>query len=55
MTEGNTKGRDNASAFSALRGQVSRHWHVRMLHVREPGGVAFDHGSGGPHREDEES
>ena len=34
--EGNTNGRVIASARSARRGR--RHWHVRKLLVREPGG-----------------
>jgi hypothetical protein len=34
--EGNTNGRVSASARSARRGR--RHWHVRKLLVREPGG-----------------
>ena len=35
LTEGNTDGRDNASAQTAQRGL--RHWHVRTLFAREPG------------------
>src|SRR6202048_4221524 len=35
LTEGNTDGRDNASAQTARRGR--RHWHVRTLFAREPG------------------
>src|SRR3979490_1869381 len=35
LTEGNTDGRDNASARTARRGL--RHWHVRTLFAREPG------------------
>src|SRR5437660_12530439 len=35
VTEGNTDGRDNASAQAARRGL--RHWHVRTLFAREPG------------------
>src|SRR5712675_1247895 len=35
LTEGNTDGRDNASAQTARRGL--RHWHVRTLFAREPG------------------
>src|SRR5580698_569044 len=35
VTEGNTDGRDNASAQTARRGL--RHWHVRTLFAREPG------------------
>ena len=37
--EGNTEGRDIASAPTARRGR--RPWHVRMLFAREPGGLAF--------------
>ena len=35
LTEGNTDGRDIASAQTAQRGR--RHWHVRTLFAREPG------------------
>ena len=35
VTEGNTDGRDNASAQTARRGL--RHWHVRTLLAWEPG------------------
>ena len=35
VTEGNTDGRDNASAQTARRGL--RHWHVRTLFARKPG------------------
>src|ERR1017187_6951419 len=35
LTEGNTDGRDSASAQTARRGL--RHWHVRTLFAREPG------------------
>src|ERR1700720_1887912 len=35
VTEGNTDGRDIASAQTARRGL--RHWHVRTLLAREPG------------------
>ena len=35
LTEGNTDGRDIASAQTARRGR--RHWHVRKLLAREPG------------------
>ena len=35
VTEGNTDGRDNASAQTARRGRS--HWHVRTLFAREPG------------------
>ena len=37
LTEGNTAGRNNASAQTSRRGL--RHWHVRTLFVREPGGL----------------
>src|SRR5208282_10370 len=37
LTEGNTAGRDIASAQTARRGH--RHWHVRTLSAREPGAV----------------
>src|SRR5260370_20653427 len=37
LTEGNTDGRDNASTQTARRGL--RHWHVRTLFAREPGGL----------------
>src|ERR1700730_9635799 len=37
VTEGNTDGRDNASAQTARRGL--RHWHVRTLFARETGGL----------------
>jgi hypothetical protein len=37
VTEGNTDGRDNASAQTARRGL--RHWHVRTLFAREPEAV----------------
>ena len=40
LTEGNTAGRDIASAQTARRGQ--RPWHVQTLLVREPGGLAID-------------
>jgi hypothetical protein len=36
LTEGNTDGRDSASAQTARRGR--RHWHVRTLFVRAKGG-----------------
>ena len=42
LTEGNTDGRDIASAQTARRGR--RHWHVRTLFVREPGDLMV-----GPH------
>jgi hypothetical protein len=35
LTEGNTDGRDSASAQTTWRGR--RHWHVRKLFAREPG------------------
>src|ERR1035438_7027391 len=35
VTEGNTDGRDSASAQTTRRGL--RHWHVRTLFAREPG------------------
>ena len=35
LTEGNTDGRDIASAQTVRRGR--RHWHVRTLLAREPG------------------
>ena len=38
VTEGNTDGRDNASAQTARRGL--RHWHVRTLFAWEPGDLA---------------
>ena len=41
VTEGNTDGRDNASAQTARRGL--RHWHVRTLFAREPGDPTSDH------------
>ena len=55
VTEGNTDGRDIASAQTARRGL--RHWHVRTLLAREPGGLGFGLwlDTTGPHREDEES
>src|ERR1700732_2416671 len=42
VTEGNTDGRDNASAQTARRGL--RHWHVRTLFAREPSGTGRSHG-----------
>ena len=55
LTEGNTDGRDIASAQTVRRGR--RHWHVRTLLAREPGDLAFDRrlSHTGPHREGEES
>ena len=52
--EGNTNRRDNASAWSVLRGR--RPWHAWTLLVREPGDLQFDHSQArsGPHREGEE-
>ena len=41
LTEGNTYGRDTASAQTARRGR--RHWHVRTLLAREPGDPTSDH------------
>ena len=41
LTEGNTDGRDIASAQTARRGL--RHWHVRTLLAREPGDPTSDH------------
>ena len=55
LTEGNTDGRDSASAQTARRGR--RHWHVRTLFAREPGDPTSDHRQrcrSGPHREGEE-
>ena len=37
LTEGNTDGRDSASAQTTWRGR--RHWHVRTLFAREPGAL----------------
>src|ERR1700686_1772970 len=42
VTEGNTDGRDNASAQTARRGL--RHWHVRTLFAREPGDLMVGQG-----------
>src|ERR1700730_8666234 len=41
VTEGNTDGRDSASAQTTRRGL--RHWHVRTLFAREPGDPTSDH------------
>ncbi len=41
LTEGNTDGRDIASAQTARRGL--RHWRVWTLPAREPGGPTSDH------------
>ena len=40
LTEGNTDGRDIASARTVRRGR--RHWHVRTLFAWEPGDPTFD-------------
>ena len=55
LTEGNTSGRDIASAQTIRRGR--RPWHVRTLLAREPGGLGCGLwvDTSGPHREDEES
>ena len=57
VTEGNTDGRDNASAQTARRGL--RHWHVRTLFAREPGDLMVGQRQHacctGPRREGEES
>ena len=56
LTEGNTDGRDNASAQTARRGL--RHWHVRTLFAREPGDLMVGQRQHacctGPRREGEE-
>jgi hypothetical protein len=54
MVEGNTLGRDSASARATRRGQ--RPWHVQTLLAREPGDLAIDRSATavGPHREGEE-
>ena len=39
LTEGNTDGRDIASAQTARRGR--RHWHVQTLFAWEPGDLTF--------------
>ena len=54
MVEGNTLGRDSASALATRRGQ--RPWHVQTLLAREPGDLAIDRSATaiGPHREGEE-
>ena len=57
LTEGNTDGRDIASAQTVRRGR--RHWHVRTFLAREPGDltVGQQHCNmccSGPHREGEE-
>ncbi len=52
--QGNTGGRDSASARWTRRGR--RTWHVRTLFAREPGDLGFDQPPlrAGPHREGEE-
>jgi hypothetical protein len=57
LAEGNTNGRDSASARTARRGR--RRWHVRTLLVREPGDLTVGQRRStecrsGPHREGEE-
>ena len=56
VTEGNTDGRDNASAQTARRGR--RHWHVRTLFAWEPGALMVGQRQHacctGPRREGEE-
>src|SRR3989441_13177140 len=56
VTEGNTDGRDNASAQTARRGL--RHWHVRTLFAWEPGDLMVGQRQHacctGPRREGEE-
>ena len=56
VTEGNTAGRDNASAQTARRGL--RHWHVRTLFAWEPGDLMVGQHQyaccTGPRREGEE-
>ena len=56
VTEGNTDGRDNASAQTARRGL--RHWHVRTLFAWEPGALMVGQRQHacctGPRREGEE-
>jgi hypothetical protein len=54
LTEGNTDGRDIASAQTARRGR--RHWHAWTLLAREPGDLTTDRSAtaAGPHREGEE-
>ena len=56
VTEGNTDGRDSASAQTAQRGR--RHWHVRTLFAREPGDLMVGQRQlaccTGPRREGEE-
>ena len=43
VAEGNTDGRDIASAWTALRGL--RPWHAETLFVREPGDLQSDRSS----------
>jgi hypothetical protein len=56
LTEGNTDGRDSASAQTTWRGR--RHWHVRTLFAREPGDLTVGQRQHvcctGPRREGEE-
>jgi hypothetical protein len=57
LTEGNTDGRDIASAQTVRRGR--RTWHVRTLFAREPGDLTVGQQRciaccAGPHREGEE-
>jgi hypothetical protein len=54
LTEGNTDGRDIASAQTARRGR--RPWHVQTLLAREPGDLTIGRSAeaAGPHREGEE-
>ncbi len=60
VTEGNTDGRDNASAQTARRAarRGLRHWHVRTLLAREPGDLMVGQRQHacctGPRREGEE-
>ena len=55
VAEGNMSKSANASAWATRRGR--RTWHVRMLHVREPGGLRVGRRllwADGPRREGEE-
>ena len=54
FAEGETEGRDIASAPTTRRGR--RPWHVQTLLAREPGDLAIDRSATavGPHREGEE-
>ena len=54
MLEGNTLGRDTASARTTRR--VQRPWNVQTLLARESGDLAIDRSAtaAGPHREGEE-